>query len=149
MQQCWHFRPPKRTESACLGVKVTQVDNKKSAASKFCTSRLWTCPGLNITPSGKLHSHLSKQSELSLTLLLIFSLSYSGHTPVTVTGTNLDIIQTPLIRAKYNNHETLNVSDCEHKDSRSNTIFNHFKVCIFDMMFVVYDTALISLTDLS
>ncbi|KAG8005623.1 Plexin-A4, partial [Nibea albiflora] len=33
---------------------------------------------------------------------------YSGHTPVTVTGTNLDIIQTPLIRAKYNNHETLN-----------------------------------------
>lgn len=37
--------------------------------------------------------------------------SRSGHTPVTVTGTNLDIIQTPLIRAKYNNHETLNVSD--------------------------------------
>ncbi|TNM91343.1 hypothetical protein fugu_019723 [Takifugu bimaculatus] len=34
---------------------------------------------------------------------------YSGHTPVTVTGTNLDIIQTPLIRAKYNNHETLNL----------------------------------------
>ncbi|KAK7895344.1 hypothetical protein WMY93_020669 [Mugilogobius chulae] len=34
---------------------------------------------------------------------------YSGHTPVTVTGTNLDIIQTPLIRAKYNGHETLNL----------------------------------------
>ncbi|CAL8330594.1 unnamed protein product [Boreogadus saida] len=34
---------------------------------------------------------------------------FSGHTPVTVTGTNLDIIQTPLIRAKYNGHETLNV----------------------------------------
>ncbi|KAI9533614.1 Plexin-A4, partial [Dissostichus eleginoides] len=34
---------------------------------------------------------------------------YSGYTPVTVTGTNLDIIQTPLIRAKYNNHETLNL----------------------------------------
>uniref|UniRef100_A0A8C7Z3Z0 Plexin A4 n=1 Tax=Oryzias sinensis TaxID=183150 RepID=A0A8C7Z3Z0_9TELE len=36
---------------------------------------------------------------------------FSGHTPVTVTGTNLDIIQTPLIRAKYNGHETLNL--CE------------------------------------
>ncbi|XP_072233957.1 plexin-A4 isoform X1 [Leuresthes tenuis] len=36
---------------------------------------------------------------------------YSGHTPVTVTGTNLDIIQTPLVRAKYNSHETLNL--CE------------------------------------
>ncbi|KAM3838120.1 plexin-A4-like, partial [Diretmus argenteus] len=34
---------------------------------------------------------------------------FSGHTPVTVTGTNLDIIQTPLIRAKYNGHETLNL----------------------------------------
>uniref|UniRef100_A0AAQ5ZWK4 Sema domain-containing protein n=1 Tax=Amphiprion ocellaris TaxID=80972 RepID=A0AAQ5ZWK4_AMPOC len=34
---------------------------------------------------------------------------YSGHTTVTVTGTNLDIIQTPLIRAKYNGHETLNL----------------------------------------
>uniref|UniRef100_A0AAQ4R6W2 Plexin A4 n=1 Tax=Gasterosteus aculeatus aculeatus TaxID=481459 RepID=A0AAQ4R6W2_GASAC len=34
---------------------------------------------------------------------------YSGHTPVMVTGTNLDIIQTPLIRAKYNSHETLNL----------------------------------------
>lgn len=47
--------------------------------------------------------------------LSIFSLTHSGHTPVTVTGTNLDIIQTPLIRAKYNSHETLNVSDGEHK----------------------------------
>uniref|UniRef100_A0A669C6S4 Plexin A4 n=1 Tax=Oreochromis niloticus TaxID=8128 RepID=A0A669C6S4_ORENI len=35
---------------------------------------------------------------------------FSGYTPITVTGTNLDIIQTPLIRAKYNGHETLNVS---------------------------------------
>ncbi|CAL8386528.1 unnamed protein product [Gadus morhua 'NCC'] len=33
---------------------------------------------------------------------------FSGHTPVIVSGTNLDIIQTPLIRAKYNGHETLN-----------------------------------------
>lgn len=52
---------------------------------------------------------------MPLTLLSIIFLSFSGHTPVTVTGTNLDIIQTPLIRAKYNGHETLNVSDCKHK----------------------------------
>lgn len=54
-----------------------------------------------------------------LTALTIFSLcltlSCSGHTPVTVTGTNLDIIQTPLIRAKYNGHETLNVSQDRQK----------------------------------
>ncbi|GAA6082748.1 plexin-A4 [Tachysurus ichikawai] len=35
---------------------------------------------------------------------------FSGNTPVTVTGTNLDIIQNPQIRAKYNNQETTNVS---------------------------------------
>uniref|UniRef100_A0A4W5KIM9 IPT/TIG domain-containing protein n=1 Tax=Hucho hucho TaxID=62062 RepID=A0A4W5KIM9_9TELE len=35
---------------------------------------------------------------------------FSGNTPVTVTGTNLDIIQSPLIRAKYNGRETVNVS---------------------------------------
>uniref|UniRef100_A0A8K9V7Y4 Plexin-A4 n=1 Tax=Oncorhynchus mykiss TaxID=8022 RepID=A0A8K9V7Y4_ONCMY len=34
---------------------------------------------------------------------------FSGHTPVTVTGTNLDIIQSPLIRAKYNGRETVNI----------------------------------------
>jgi len=34
----------------------------------------------------------------------------SGNTPLTVTGTNLDIIQTPLIRAKCKNSETVNVS---------------------------------------
>uniref|UniRef100_A0A673J7F5 Plexin-A4-like n=1 Tax=Sinocyclocheilus rhinocerous TaxID=307959 RepID=A0A673J7F5_9TELE len=34
---------------------------------------------------------------------------FSGNTPVTVTGTNLDIIQTPLIRAKYKNLETVNI----------------------------------------
>ncbi|XP_036375937.1 plexin-A4-like [Megalops cyprinoides] len=33
---------------------------------------------------------------------------FSGNTPVTVTGTNLDIIQSPMIRAKYNGLETLN-----------------------------------------
>ncbi|MGH0119311.1 UNVERIFIED_CONTAM: hypothetical protein FKN15_025782 [Acipenser sinensis] len=39
----------------------------------------------------------------------------SGSTPVTVSGTNLDIIQNPLIRAKYNEVETLNT--CEVLDS--------------------------------
>ncbi|XP_035384400.1 plexin-A4 [Electrophorus electricus] len=34
---------------------------------------------------------------------------FSGNTPVTVTGTNLDIIQNPQIRAKYGNQETTNV----------------------------------------
>ncbi|TRY82599.1 hypothetical protein DNTS_006578 [Danionella cerebrum] len=34
---------------------------------------------------------------------------FSGNTPLTVTGTNLDIIQTPLIRAKYKNMETINI----------------------------------------
>ncbi|RXM28955.1 Plexin-A4 [Acipenser ruthenus] len=38
----------------------------------------------------------------------------SGSTPVTVSGTNLDIIQNPLIRAKYNGVETLNT--CEVLD---------------------------------
>ncbi|KAI1882012.1 hypothetical protein AGOR_G00246290 [Albula goreensis] len=33
---------------------------------------------------------------------------FSGNTAVTVTGTNLDVIQSPLIRAKYNNLETVN-----------------------------------------
>lgn len=47
--------------------------------------------------------------------LVMNLLSSSGYTPVTVTGTNLDIIQTPLIRAKYKNHETINVSDCRRE----------------------------------
>ncbi|XP_076861455.1 plexin-A4 isoform X2 [Brachyhypopomus gauderio] len=38
---------------------------------------------------------------------------FSGNTPVTVTGTNLDVIQNPQIRAKYNNQETTNA--CEVK----------------------------------
>ncbi|XP_041113717.1 plexin-A4 [Polyodon spathula] len=39
----------------------------------------------------------------------------SGSTPVTVSGTNLDIIQNPRIRAKYNRVETVNT--CEVLDS--------------------------------
>ncbi|KAK6472016.1 plexin-A2 [Huso huso] len=33
----------------------------------------------------------------------------SGHTPLTITGTNLDVIQEPRIRVKYNGHESDNV----------------------------------------
>ncbi|KAJ8386073.1 hypothetical protein AAFF_G00177620 [Aldrovandia affinis] len=33
---------------------------------------------------------------------------FSGNTAVTVTGTNLDVIQSPMIRAKYNGRETVN-----------------------------------------
>lgn len=50
-------------------------------------------------------------------------LSFSGYTPVTVTGTNLDIIQTPLVRAKYNGHETLNVSECRCNVRHKTTTF--------------------------
>lgn len=59
-------------------------------------------------------NNLSRPFNLVVIRFFSLSLSCSGHTPVTVTGTNLDIIQTPLIRAKYNNHETLNVSCCKH-----------------------------------
>lgn len=34
----------------------------------------------------------------------------SGHTPLTVTGSNLDVIQEPRIRVKYNGKEFVNVS---------------------------------------
>uniref|UniRef100_A0A8C0ERS3 Plexin-A2 n=1 Tax=Bubo bubo TaxID=30461 RepID=A0A8C0ERS3_BUBBB len=36
----------------------------------------------------------------------------SGHTPLTVTGSNLDVIQEPRIRVKYNGKEFVNVSRC-------------------------------------
>lgn len=36
----------------------------------------------------------------------------SGHTPLTVTGSNLDVIQEPRIRVKYNGKEFVNVSSC-------------------------------------
>lgn len=36
--------------------------------------------------------------------------SHSGHTPLTVTGTNLDVIQEPRIRVKHNGREFVNVS---------------------------------------
>ncbi|TTG93067.1 Plexin-A4 [Bagarius yarrelli] len=43
---------------------------------------------------------------------------FSGNTPVTVTGTNLDIIQNPQIRAKYNNQETTNNREREFDEQR-------------------------------
>uniref|UniRef100_A0A673B015 Plexin A2 n=1 Tax=Sphaeramia orbicularis TaxID=375764 RepID=A0A673B015_9TELE len=34
---------------------------------------------------------------------------YSGHTTLTVTGTNLDVVQEPRVRVKYAGHESVNV----------------------------------------
>lgn len=39
-----------------------------------------------------------------------FFLSNSGHTTLTVTGTNLDVVQEPRVRVKYAGHESVNVS---------------------------------------
>ena len=36
--------------------------------------------------------------------------SPSGHTPLMVTGTNLDVVQEPRIRVKYCGRESVNVS---------------------------------------
>ncbi|KAG8132027.1 hypothetical protein E2320_009915, partial [Naja naja] len=46
------------------------------------------------------------EPEWSIARLL---LSFSGHTPLTVTGSNLDVIQEPRIRVKYNGKESVNV----------------------------------------
>lgn len=43
-------------------------------------------------------------------LTTLSCLSHSGHTPLTVTGTNLDVIQEPRIRVKHNGREFVNVS---------------------------------------
>lgn len=46
----------------------------------------------------------------SLSLHLSLSLSlHSGHTPLVVTGTNLDVVQEPRIRVKYAGRESVNV----------------------------------------
>lgn len=34
---------------------------------------------------------------------------FSGHTPLMVTGTNLDVVQEPRIRVKYAGRESVNV----------------------------------------
>lgn len=35
--------------------------------------------------------------------------THSGHTTLTVTGTNLDVVQEPRVRVKYAGHESVNV----------------------------------------
>lgn len=42
--------------------------------------------------------------------LLSIKLLCSGHTTLTVTGTNLDVVQEPRVRVKYAGHESVNVS---------------------------------------
>lgn len=41
---------------------------------------------------------------------MYFSPLNSGHTTLTVTGTNLDVVQEPRVRVKYAGHESVNVS---------------------------------------
>lgn len=51
-------------------------------------------------------------------VLSVFNKSYlpliffanSGHTTLTVTGTNLDVVQEPRVRVKYGGRESVNVS---------------------------------------
>ncbi|TSS48096.1 Plexin-A2 [Bagarius yarrelli] len=45
----------------------------------------------------------------------------SGHTPLVVTGTNLDVVQEPRIRVKYGGHESVNV--CQVKNSTTMSCF--------------------------
>lgn len=47
------------------------------------------------------------QRAVSLTQPLLLP---SGHTPLTITGFNLDVIQEPRIRVKFNGKESVNVS---------------------------------------
>lgn len=47
------------------------------------------------------------QRVVSLTQPLLLP---SGHTPLTITGFNLDVIQEPRIRVKFNGKESVNVS---------------------------------------
>lgn len=52
----------------------------------------------------------SSPCQNSLTQCLL--LPFSGHTPLIVTGSNLDVIQEPRIRVKYSGKESVNVSSC-------------------------------------
>ncbi len=51
---------------------------------------------------------------------------FSGHTPLVVTGTNLDVIQEPRIRIKYGGRESANVSSFSCVISGSSIIRPHF-----------------------
>nr|XP_029512078.1 plexin-A2-like [Oncorhynchus nerka] len=43
----------------------------------------------------------------------------SGHTPLMVTGTNLDVVQEPRIRVKYGGHESVNGKGKQRSSSRA------------------------------
>ncbi|GAA6107030.1 plexin-A2 isoform X1 [Tachysurus ichikawai] len=43
----------------------------------------------------------------------------SGHTPLVVTGTNLDVVQEPRIRIKYGGHESVNVCKVQNSTTMS------------------------------
>lgn len=88
--------------------------------SKINNSNVSICPDTEISSPSVTTAWLDP---------VTLSLCFSGHTPVTVTGTNLDIIQTPLIRAKYNNHETLNVNNSSFICS-----------CLDNVMFIVSES---------
>jgi hypothetical protein len=45
----------------------------------------------------------------------------SGHTPLTITGFNLDVIQEPRIRVKFNGKESVNVSNLWSTEPAVNT----------------------------
>lgn len=64
-------------------------------SSSFCgiLSRAFVCESCYFSP-------------LIVTSLCV----YSGHTTLTVTGTNLDVVQEPRVRVKYAGHESVNVS---------------------------------------
>lgn len=47
--------------------------------------------------------------EMNRVYLLFVFFSLSGHTPLMVTGTNLDVVQEPRIRVKYAGRESVNV----------------------------------------
>uniref|UniRef100_A0A8C3V2S4 Plexin-A2 n=1 Tax=Catharus ustulatus TaxID=91951 RepID=A0A8C3V2S4_CATUS len=61
-----------------------------------------TCEFHELCAQARLCAQLSPLTTLSC-------LSHSGHTPLTVTGTNLDVIQEPRIRVKHNGKEFVNV----------------------------------------
>lgn len=50
-----------------------------------------------------------KKIRLTCEINLFFFSPLSGHTPLMVTGTNLDVVQEPRIRVKYAGRESVNV----------------------------------------
>lgn len=57
------------------------------------------------------HMCIYSVCDLAINSYLALNLSaHSGHTTLTVTGTNLDVVQEPRVRVKYAGHESVNVS---------------------------------------